>query len=330
MAVLKDIAEATQVSISTVSRALQNDSKISYETKKRVAAVAASLGYTKHKVKKLGVSPDWNSVGIIVPEVTSGYYSNLLGIANKQFEKKKYSMNIKLTNFDDSTLLRHLYNFNDFDVSCIMLILDDSETLSDELFTAIGIIKVPVLFITTKRIPNLDFDNLYIDEHRGIELGLTYLINQGYESIGFIGEQQTLERLEVYKEVMKSFSMPVNEECVVISNKRSELAGYESMKTILAQKERPRAIFASYDHMAIGAIHAIEEEGLKIPEDIAILGFDDIPIAKFINKGLSTIRNPYDDMISIAVRVLLQRVSNPNAAIQRIVLRPSIVTRGTT
>ncbi|MFA7591242.1 MAG: LacI family DNA-binding transcriptional regulator [Sphaerochaetaceae bacterium] len=330
MAILKDIADMAQVSISTVSRALQNDPKISYDTKKKIVSIATSLGYSKHKLKNNCISTDWNSVGFIVPEVTSGYYSHLVHVANEQFEKKKYSMTIKLTNFDDATLIRHIYSFNEMQVTCIIVILDDSENISDELLTAVSITKLPVLFITTKHIANLDFDNLYIDEHKGIELGLKYLVNKRYKHIGFIGERQTMARCSVYKDVMESFSLPVRDCFVRISNKRNEEAGYESMKEILSLEQLPDAIFASYDQMAIGAIHAIEEAGLRIPEDIAILGFDDIPIAQYINKGLTTIRDPYDDMIAIAVRVLLQRVEHPESATQRIILKPSIIKRGTT
>jgi LacI family transcriptional regulator len=330
MVVLKDIADMAKVSISTVSRALQNDPRISYETKKKIVSIAASFGYIKHKLKSNEISSEWNSVGFIVPEVTSGYYAHLIHVANAQFEKKQYSMIIKLTNFDEATLIRHIYSFNELQVTCIVIILDDSENISDELFTAVSITKLPVLFITTKYVANLDFDNLYIDEHKGIELGLKYLVNEKYRQIGFIGEMQTMARFSVYKDVMNSFLLPVQDCFVRISNKRCEEAGYESMKEILTLDRLPDAIFASYDHIAIGAIHAIEEAGLSIPEDIAILGFDDIPIAKFINKGLTTIRNPYEDMISIAVRVLLQRVERPDVATQRIVLKPSIMKRGTT
>lgn len=329
MAVLKDIALEANVSISTVSRALNNDPSISYETKKRVATIAASLGYIKHRIRTNGFPDNWNLVGLIVPEVTSGYYAHLVHVANEQFEKKNYSTIIKLTNFDEETLIRHVHSLNEMQVSCIIIILDDSEKHSGELFTVVGLTKLPVLFITTKHIPNLDFDSLYIDEHTGIALGLEYLVSKEYRSIGFLGERQTMDRYYVYRSTMESLNLHADPAHIKISDKRCEEAGYELMREIVESGSWPEAVFASYDQLAIGAIHAIEEAGLRIPEDIAILGFDDIPIARYISKGLTTIRNPYEDMISIAVRVLLQRVSNPTSATQRIVLRPSIIKRGT-
>lgn len=319
-----------KVSVSTVSRALQNDPRISYDTKNKIIRIAASVGYTKHKLKGLKTPSDWKSVGIIIPEVSSGYYAHLMQVANAEFEKKNYSMVIKLTNFDKATLVRHIYGFDKLVVNCLLIILDDSEDISEELFTAVSISKLPVLFITTQYMENMDVDTLHIDEHKGIELGLKYLVDQKYHTIGFIGERQTMARLTVYREVMASLSLPVKEQFIKISSARAEQAGYESMKEILSLANLPDAIFASYDNIAIGAIHAIEEAGLRIPEDIAILGFDDIPIAKYINKGLTTIRNPYNDMIAIAVRVLLQKVKNPESSIQQIVLKPSIIKRGTT
>lgn len=329
MAVLKDIAKKAGVSISTVSRALQNDARISQATRLKIEAVANAMGYTKHKAKK-DKNQVWDAAGLILPEVSSGYYAQLVHLANDYFERHQLSTIIKITNFEKEAMIRHILSFSRYDVKCLLIIVDDSEEISEDIFNAVSHIKVPVLFITAKYISNLDYDSLYIDEQRGVAMALEYLIEKGYKRIGFIGEEKTLGRYHVYKKVMQDFEMPVDKRYVKICKERAEEGGYYCMKEILKQKANPDAIFASYDHMAIGAIYAIEEAGLSIPEDIAIMGFDDIFISRYINKGLTSIQNPYEDMISIAVRILLKRIEQPHSAPQQVALKPSLIIRGTT
>jgi len=329
MIVLEDIANQAGVSISTASRALQNDSRISEETKDKISAIADSLGYTKHKRKREEKS-NWDTVGLIVPEVLSGYYAQLVHLTNEYFGRHRLSTITKITNFQQEAMIRHIKNFAKLNVKCLLILVDDAEEVSKNILKAVSLSKLPTMFITSKYMPGLDFDSLYIDEQRGIVMALEHLVWNGYKHIGFIGEEQTIGRYRVYEQVMRKFNMPINESFVKISDKRAEEAGYLCMGEILKLDEHPDAMFVSYDQEAIGAICAIEEANLSIPEDIAIVGFDDIVVSKYIHKGITTIKNPYQEMIAIAVRVLLQRSEFPDAAPQQIALKPSLIIRGTT
>ena len=329
MIVLEDIAKKAGVSISTASRALQNDTRISEATRKKISDIADSLGYTKHKRKK-EAKLNWDTVGLIVPEVLSAYYAQLVHLANEYFGRHRLSTITKITNFQQEAMIRHIQNFSRLNVKCLLILVDDAEEVSKDILKAVSSTRVPTMFITSKYMSALDFDSLYIDENRGIVMALEHLIWNGYKHIGFIGEKQTIGRYHVYKQVMQKMNMPINESFVKISEERAEKAGYLCMGEILKQDQHPDAVFVSYDQQAIGAICAIEEANLSVPEDIAIVGFDDIPISKYIHKGITTIKNPYQEMISIAVRVLLQRAEFPDTAPQQIALKPSLIVRGTT
>ncbi len=329
MANLEEIAKAAGVSVSTASRALHNDTRISLDTRLKVEETAEHLGYTKHKIKGIKMQK-WNTAGLIVPEVLSGYYARLVHVANDFFEKQNYSTILKLTNFDQDTMIRDIYDFGWMDVKCLLILLDDSEEISNDIFSAISAIKRPAMFITAKYFSNLDFDSLFLDERRGMAMGIEHLIQRGYRRIGFLAEDKTMGRLRVFQELMQSYGMPVESRFIKTSQERAEEGGYLCMREILAESEHPDAVFASYDQMAIGAIKAIEEAGLSIPNDIAMLGFDDMIVSKYISKGLTTIHNQYEDMMSIAVRVLLNRVENSNSSPQQIALKPSLIIRGTT
>lgn len=102
------------------------------------------------------------------------------------------------------------------------------------------------------------------------------------------------------------------------------------MKELLALPNPPDAVFCSYDQMAIGAIHAIREAGKKIPEDIAVIGFDDIAVSAYVEGGITTVANPYEDMLSIAVDVLTKREKNIHSSRQQIALQPKLIVRSTT
>lgn len=329
MVVLKDIADRAGVSIATASRALQNDSRISESTKEKVSAIADSLGYTKHKTKKQS-KENWDTVGVIVPEVLSGYYAQLVHLANDNFARNKITTIIKITNFDQNAMIQHIKNFAKLRVKSLLILVDDSEEISEEILKVLSSNEMNVMLITAKYISGLDFDSIYIDEYSGIAMAIEHLVLKGYKRIGFIGEEHTAERYHAYEKKMRKLDMLIEEKYVKISQKRAEAGGYSCMRKLIDQADYPDAVLMGYDQMAIGAIFAIEEAGLRIPEDIAIVGFDDIHVSQYIHKGITTIKSPYEDMMSIAVRVLLKRTEYPNSAPQQIAIKPSIVIRGTT
>ena len=326
---LSDVAQATGVSTSTVSRALRLDSRISEETIRRIHSAANALGYVRRIQKPADLPQEWGCVGVIVPEVLSGYYARLVHIAVEYFAKQNYTVAIRLTNFDQDAILRHVKELC-ADADCLLIVVDDSEEITENVFSTVSKAGKPAFFITARYIFHNDFDSLFIDEQRGVAMLLEHRADRGHKSIGFVGEQQTLERRDAYLDAMKRLRLPVLEEFVKISPFRAEAGGYHAMCEILAAKKRPDAVFLSYDQMAIGAIKAIKEAGLSMPDEIAVAAFDDIIVSEYIADGLTTVQSPCEDMIAIASRVLLNRVKDKHAAPQQIALKPKLIVRGTT
>lgn len=329
---LSDIAREAGVSISTVSRALRSDKRISENTIKKVYEAAMITGYIKHIKNETVVmqNHEWMCIGIIVPEVISGYYARLVHLAAESFKKHDYLVTIRLTNFDHDTICRHVNDLCYSNVDCLLIIADDSEEVSGDIFSLVSGSGKPAFFITSNYISNNDFDSLYIDERRGIDMLLEHLADKNYKKIGFIGELQTIGRRDAYINSMKRLKLPINEKHIKIHNMRAEAGGYLAMQNMLAEKEYPDAVFFSYDQMAFGGMKAIKEAGLTIPGDIAIAAFDDIIISEYIADGLTTVQSPCEDMITIATRVLLSRVKDKNTAPQQIALKPKLIVRGTT
>ena len=329
MSNLSDIARLAGVSVSTVSRSLHHDNRISDETLKRVLDAARSVGYTKHMQKASPFSQEYRCLGLIIPEVLSGYYSRLVHLVVESFAEHGYDVAIRLTNFDNGAILKQIYGLCASNVDCLLIVADDSEEVSDDIFSAVSTLKIPSFFITANYIPNNDFDSLYIDEVRGISMMIDYLAQKGYERIGFVGDMHTLARKDVYLDSLSNINLPAIDDFVKISSIRAEPGGYHAMCEILAGNEKPDAVFFGYDQMAIGALKAIREAGLSVPGDIAVASFDDIILSEFVDNGLTTVQSPCEEMVSIATRVLLSRINDESAAPQQIALKPRLVIRGT-
>ena len=329
MANLDDIAREAGVSASTVSRVLNDRASISEETRQRVLLVAERLQYRKRtyasntlRVQKVA--------GVIIPDMTSDYYARMLHTINVRFQQKDFSVLCAITNFDPEQTVNAVKQISQNRVSCLLIVMDDTEVISQKLIDTVRLIGLPTMFITSKYISSLDVDCLFVDEERGNTMAVEHLLHRGYRKIGFIGENNTRNRCDFFLKVMKQYDIPVNPKFVRIAQNRGEEGGYLRMKEILSLVDLPDAIYASYDQMAIGAIHAIHESGLRVPTDIAVIGFDNIPTSQYIAGGLTTIGTPLDEIAAIVVRILLHRISQPFGQPQQVAIKPSLIIRATT
>lgn len=325
---LIDVAEAAGVNISTVSRALQDSSLISQETKEHVLKVAKELGY-QIKIRRPMLIEE-KAMGIIIPEIMSDYYTRLANLARISFMERDYQPILQITDFDETEMMNAFIRLKEYQVKCILCMADDSEKINREFTERVSKLNIPTMFITANSVPNMDFDCLYIDEKRGTQMAIEHLIENGYKRIGFIGGSNTQKRFHNYVQSLEDNSLSTYKKFCKIGEERAERGGYLRMKELLEQDELPDAVYAGYDQMAIGALYAMHEHGLKAPDDIAVIAFDDIPAAKYVFGGLTTIANPYEDMISIATKLLLRRIEYPRTTIQRVALKPSLMVRKTT
>lgn len=329
MATLKDIANRVHVSVSTVSRALNNSEEISEEMKEEIRKAAEELGYSL-RGRGGRSTPEWNTAGLIVPEVTSEYYAKIVSMSQDLLSANGYSTLVKITNFQASEMVEAINCMNRIHAKCVLIVMDDEEIMSDRIVKAISRSNLPVMLITSKYYPLLEFDCIHLDEYSGIVMAVGHLQERGYRRIGFIGEKMTSNRLTIFKQAVKFENLEYDPSLSALGSERAEAGGYARMKELLALPNPPDAVFCSYDQMAIGAIHAIREAGKKIPEDIAVIGFDDIAVSAYVEGGITTVANPYEDMLSIAVDVLTKREKNIHSSRQQIALQPKLIVRSTT
>lgn len=329
MANLRDIAKELDVSVSTVSRALNGSVGVSPELQEKIRRKADEIGYTL-----LGrggrATPDWNCAGIIVPEVNSEYYARIVHSAKDQFAAKGYTFIFKLTDFEPEKMVEAINTMSRIRVKCLLLVVDSEESLTDPVMQALQSSGLPVMLITAKNYPLLDYDCIFLDEYSGIVRGIQHLIQRGYKRIGCLSDRLSANRVTIFRQAMKLFDREVEQQLICVGNDRAEAGGYLRMKELIAMDNPPDAVFCAYDQMAIGAIHALNESGLSVPGDMAVLGFDNLTVSQYICGGITSIANPYREMISISLNVLLNRIANPSAPQQHIALKPEVVIRATT
>ena len=154
--------------------------------------------------------------------------------------------------------------------------------VSEQLLTVVRDTHLPVMFITAAYISDMDFDCLYVDEMRSSVMGRGAPAAPRLQRPGLRRRTVYGHRRDIFLKTMRRFKMPVRPELIRIGAERAELGGYLRTKELLALQKLPDAIYASYDQMAIGVIHAIREAGLRIPQDIAVIGSTGMPLSGYI------------------------------------------------
>lgn len=336
---LKDVAAKAGVSVSTVSRVLNGDSfkAGSRETQERVWKAAKELGYIRRKsaAAKRALPGSYRRIGCIIentPRVFDHpFYSVILNGIEKEAKAQGYSIGFTCTQkeLDDPVLLHKMLTDEQAD-GVIVIAIHLDESLYNDLKNHFG----HVVFIDNRN-PKLDADVIVIEREESAYQAVRYLIGLGHTRIGYIGS--TLigevnshltqeERFIGYKRAMEEAGLSIDEELVKDGHWSLE-GGFCAMKEILAAKEVPTAIFSASDLMAIGALRASQEAGLRTPHDISIVSYDDIEIAAYTSPPLTTVHVPKKELGQTAVRTLVQRINGELNLPLKIILPTRLVER---
>lgn len=311
---LKELAQQARVSTSTVSKALNNSPDISEETKNLILNLAEEAGYRKKYRKKSAARPGFSGpkIGLVYSDVVSRYYSRVIqaysdrvtelgGVliaCDAQFSRERVTM---LCNYLDQQC----------QVDGIICITDAGSSIPRTrapLLCSVGIASM------SSEAGNYTFDYICSNAKTGLIQAIEYLLRNGHREIAYIGERHSVTRLELFREIMAHMKLPIPEGFVRTTNLRFEEAGYRMMRELLQEPRRPTAVLCAYDDMAIGASKAIYEAGLRVPEDISLIGYDDTRQRIYNQKMLASISSFIDDQVSIGMTMLMKRISDPGAA----------------
>lgn len=306
MATLKEVAIKAGVSIATASCALNNSPKVSEKTKIKILEVAKELDYSPNKMARNLKKQKTETIGLFLSDLGGPFYSELIRGVQEVAMMNGYDM-IVCSTYGGVKSTGYSFLKEKAVDGAIVLAAD----ITDEQLNAVSRKNFPIVLLD-RELKAESVYNVLINNKKGAYDATSYLINKGHEKIGCVlgpsDSYDANERYNGYLEALKDNDLPIIPNYVVRGG-FTEDGGYQAVRIMLASN-KPDAIFCTNDEMAIGAIKAIKEKKLKIPEDIALIGFDDIKLASYVRPALTTISHPKYEWGTTAALILFQLLND--------------------
>jgi LacI family transcriptional regulator len=325
-----DVAREAGVSMATVSRVVNNNPNVKPQTRKKVFEAIERLGYRPNAVARGLASKKTTTVGVVIPDISNTIFSEVArgieDIANM------YHYNIILCNADKKKEkeIRVINTLLEKQVDGLLFM---GGAVTDEHIQAFKTSSVPIVLCATTD-ENNAVASVDIDHEKAAMDAVALLIQNGHRDIAMIsGTLQDpangFARYQGYKKALEAAGIPVREDYVRIGNYRYE-SGLEVTKHFLELKERPTAIFAATDEMAIGAIHTLQDNGLKVPEDISVISVDNIRMASMVRPQLTTVAMPMYDIGAVSMRLLtklMNKETKEASELMQVILPHEVIHR---
>lgn len=335
---IKDVAKKCGVGVSTVSRAINNHPDINPATKQMIMDVIQSSGYIPNNSARNLKRVDAKSIAVLIKGITNPFFSNMVKIIEEETQKKHYSME-----------LRHVESYEDeVDIALELvrekrlrgiIFLGGYFSHSEEKLEKLG---VPFVFGTVgappENINRASYSDVAVDDFKESKKITDYLIELGHKDIAILAsEPGDLSigrlRLEGYLEALKKNGIPIREGLIRKITDNTEIYsmknGYQATKQLIESGEHFTAIYAIADSLAIGAIRALSDAGLHVPEDISVAGYDGIELGDYITPRLTTLRQPVEEMAKQTINLLFHIISGKEEH-QHIVYQGELIKREST
>lgn len=315
---IKDIAKKTGYSVSTVSRVLNNHPDVSPEAKARITEVVNSMGFVPNANAQNLKKIDTQNIVILVKGIANMLFVPMMELIQSAISEEGYKGIVEFIDEDSNEITRALQLIIECRPKGIVF-LGGSIAHFQEDFSKIA---VPCVLLTNDA-SELGFDNLSsvcIDDVRGAASAVKYLIDLGHRKIGIIGGDIKLSSTSALRHegCLKAFTeadVPFDEEKSYMVCRYSYASAYKQTKKLLARCPETTAIFAFSDVMAIGTIRGVLDCGLRVPEDISVVGYDRIDLSRYSNPKLSTIEQNWKQIASRGTEILIERIQKETAAV---------------
>jgi LacI family transcriptional regulator len=327
---LEDVARQAGVSITTVSRVLNNTAPVSNRTRTRVEAAIRTLGYTP---RQTGAPAPVVGVALLVTDVLNPFYTRIVRGAGEEIEADGLALLLFDTMEDPEHEARVLTKLMAWELGGVLVL--GSRLSSEELIAFQSKRKVPMVVIN-RNIRHPDIACVLVDSERATYRATQYLLNLGHSRIAYLGgpplADSSQRRLAGVQNAMNSAGLQLRPEWTVAGFPNSD-GGFQAMSNLLAttMPTFPTGVIVYNDLMALGALHAIRSQGLNVPDDISVIGFDDIAMAAHANPPLTTISQPKYHMGRLAVQLLrAMRTSDPTPSEGYVLLESPLIIREST
>ncbi|WAH39122.1 LacI family DNA-binding transcriptional regulator [Alicyclobacillus dauci] len=333
MTTIYDIAKQAGVSPTTVSKVLNGYSDVSQKTREKVQKITTELGYQPSAIARSLVTRQSMTIGVFFQDhVNSGFRHPFLHDVIASFKDVVGEAGYDLLFFSNVLSGTSPMGFEararHRDVDGLFLL---GVPRTDEGLVALSKSMIPVVSVDLDLIgPRASY--LCSDNIGGAHQAVEHFVQCGHRKIAFIGDRFGTkpghDRMLGYQQALQKWSLPFRSDWV-IQGDFTEPSGYEAMVKLLSVTELPTAVFCASDMMAIGAMHALSDRGLQVGEDISVIGFDDIQLAKYVTPGLTTIRQNTEEMGQCAAKQLLELMMHPDKVPSVMTVETELVVRGT-
>ncbi|HDW6690672.1 TPA: ribose operon transcriptional repressor RbsR [Salmonella enterica subsp. enterica serovar Typhi] len=330
MATMKDVARLAGVSTSTVSHVINKDRFVSETITEKVEAAIKSLNYAPSALARSLKLNQTRTIGMLITASTNPFYSELVcGVERSCFERG-YSLVLCNTEGDEQRMNRNLETLMQKRVDGLLLLCTETHQPSREIMERYP--SIPTVMMDWSPFDGEgDSDLIQDNSLLGGDLATQHLIDKGFTRIacitGPLDKTPARLRLEGYRAAMKRAGLAIPQGYEITGDFEFG-GGFDAMQALLAHQQRPQAVFTGNDAMAVGAYQALYQAGLRIPQDMAVIGYDDIELARYMTPPLTTIHQPKDELGELAIDVLIHRMAQPALQQQRLQLTPVLTVRG--
>lgn len=309
---IKDIARAAKVSHSTVSRALQHSPLVNHQTAQRIQEIARETGYRPSAVARSLVTKRTKTIGVVVTRIADPFIAEVVNGIEDVANDHGYSVFLANSNANPDREVKVVHSFHERRVDGILVTASRVGALYMPLLTEM---RVPTVLINNQH-PGEFVHSVMIDNPAASLQATQHLIQLGHKRVAYIGDQfgfqSDTERFAGYRRALEVADIPFLPELTAHGDGNAE-GGMRAMERLLALVEPPTAVFCYNDMSALGALRAIRAKGWRVPEDISVVGFDDLFIATYTNPALTTISQPMRQMGSAAMEILLKLFNGANS-----------------
>jgi LacI family transcriptional regulator len=326
-----DIAKKLDITAATVSRALNNNPKISESTRKLVLETAAKMNYKQNRLALALRSGKSYNVGVIVPRIDSNFFASTIRGIEEELHPNKYNVIICQTHENEIREIENINTLLNAQVDGILISITNESKENEKIIQRVLEKNVPLIFFDRKK--NIDgVSSVTINDFEGGYIATKHLIDEGCKRIAHFCGDQSLEiyenRYKGYKQALLDNGIAFDENYVVLTKSNVEM-GAMCAEKLLKLKNPPDSIFSSSDFAALGAIQEIKAQGIRIPEDFCVVGFGNEPFTKFMELSISSVDQSPLEMGKMAAKVFLEQINNnENLKIEKkVVLTPELHIR---
>jgi DNA-binding LacI/PurR family transcriptional regulator len=326
---LKDIAEHLNISVSTVSRVVNGKNYVNPEVRKKVLEALEYFQYRPNEIARSLKNKSSKVIGVIVPDIMNLFFTAIIKGVESEVREQDYS--IMICNSDERVdkEAEYLQLLAQKQISGLVI-----ATVNESMpfLTDYKALRIPVVFVDNLPKVSDQFDSVIVDNVKASHELVSRLIGKGHRDIAIItgplNQTTSSERLAGWEQAMREGGVTMRKEWVKVGTFKQQ-DGYEYMKALLESDERPTAVFAANNILAYGAIRAIKEKELRIPEDISLISFDTIDPTGLFSPVIASMIQPTEEIGRIAGDIIIRKLKNPDIKrTERVVLEPEYIEGG--